>query len=387
MKTFTRRIVKDANTILILGIVIRILAVILSPEIGDSHNAHTFGDIFWQTGSIYSNNQVLYPYPPLLAYYLGFSAFLSSKLHIPFVYIFKIPPVLADICLLYVLKRIIKKPTVLLYYALNPIAIVTSSVFGKEDAFVILFAFLAYLVHKKGNSFILSAVLLGLSFWIKTFTILLLPLFLLRLPNLKTKLTFSLIMFIPYIGIVLPYVITDFANVHAVYFSYSGVVDYGWLAIIKAGSAILSGTSINFTPIDDLLPAMLHISKYVFISAYILFLFRQYRSKTSLNNQIILVFLLFYIVYGGIGTNFLFWIVPFLLLSDFHSAKSYSIAGSLAIICYILTQLYEPVLKYIPVPFLRTPTLLSVFYFVSLALFWILLIKVFYRIYHYDNNK
>lgn len=378
---------KNLSFLIIVSIFLRIVLILVSPEIADAKNAHTVADIFLKTGVLYQKEQI-YPYPPVWIYYMAFSAFLQNAFNIPFVYLIKIPPFLADVTILFLLMKLLKKKQSVLIYAFNPIVIAVSSVFGKEDPVMILLAFLAYLYFEKKGRIALSSFWLGLSVWLKTFTVVFAPLYLFRLKDNGTKIKFILIIFLPLMLIMFPFLAKDFETINSVYFKYVGSADYGWLASLKALSGFISGSPINFTPINYLLPQLLTISKYAFLFFYVLllvFLFKH--SKKSLLLSIILIFLLFFITYGGIGTNFLFWIIPFIMLYDHNVAKIYTLIGTPSVFFYILGQFYVPVLRHYDFFLFTTPVFINLFYFLSTSIFWFYLVAVFFSLLTQNNSK
>ncbi len=368
---------KYVNVIILFGIVLRVVAIVFTPEIADAKNAHQIGEIFLKTGEIYKTD-VLYPYPPLIIIYVGFASYVSTALHIPFVYLLKLPPFIADISILLILNKILKDRRLLIFYSLNPILITVSSVFGKEDPVVILLAFLAYLQIRKKKSYLMSSLLLGFSIWIKTFTILLLPVFVSQVKGIKNKISYVLLCLVPFGLMLLPFLVSDFSNINRNYFSYTGSADYGWLAILKTASGILAGTSINFTPLNASLGTFLNLSKYLYLIIYGILLIYN-RKNTSVLHNIIWIFLLFYIIYGGIGTNYMYWILPFLFLTEQRSIIiHYTLFGFTALSAYILVQFYSPILQYYKsIWFLKSPLYLNIFYIITLSFFWIFLIRTY----------
>lgn len=384
-----RKFIEKKFLVLItLSIILRLLVILLTPEIADSRNAHRLGELYLKTRSVYRYTRGINPYPPLFIYYYAFTVLVSSSLRIPFVYIVKILPLLSDIGIMLLLIKYLENKKAIFWYALNPIVIVTSSAFGKEEPFIIFLAFLAYLSFVNKKSIFSTSILLATSIWLKVFPILLFPLIFFKIKNVSKKIIFMTICILPFILIILPFVLTDFQNINATFFSYGGSADYGWLASFKALSALISGTSINFTPINNLLPQLLNISKYAFLIFYLLLLvFLLKQAKKSLLLSIILIFLLFFIVYGGIGTNFLFWIVPFIILYDYNLAKSYTLIGFPAVLFYLLGQFYDPVLRHYDFFLFRTPTFINLFYFLSTSIFWFYLVVIFFNLLTQNNSK
>lgn len=367
--------------LLIVAIGIKIFLILIIPEIADAKNAHTLGLIFLKTHTVYKNTSGLNPYPPIFILYYSAIVYLSALYKIPFVYIYKIVPFLADMGILFLLNKILKSKVVTIFYAFNPIAIIVATVFGKEEPMVIFFALVAYLQFNKRKSILLSSFFLGISVWLKTFTIILIPLYFKLLASAKEKIILIVICFLPLVLIMAPHLLSDFQSVNKTYLSYLGAADYGWIAIIKIVSALISGSSINFTPVNSHLPLLLTLSKYLFLIIYSgMMIILLYRKKVNLLGWINLVFLSFYIFYGGIGTNFLYWILPFLALYNFRKTVYYTFFATAAAIFYILSQFYEPVLKHFNLSIFHSPSYINGLYFITAVFFWFYLIKLFTQI-------
>jgi len=129
-----------------------------------------FVPFYWLFTSIAGPNPVMidghYPSLPVLIY--PWTPVL--------ILILKIPIILADIAVVYLLAGI--NVTKAKIYALSPYVIFISVVWGMFDALVALFLFASYLTFTRNSR--LSGILYGLSL-MKLYTIILLPLFLIRL--------------------------------------------------------------------------------------------------------------------------------------------------------------------------------------------------------------
>ena len=118
-----------------------------------------------------------FPYPPFMLYFLGFLGGFASNLS-PF--LIRIPMLLADIGILLVLGRLLKRKSdkLLKYYWLSPVLIYITYIHGQLDVVPIMFLLASsYLLFKKNN--IASAVLLGLGIAAKTNLVLVIPFYVL----------------------------------------------------------------------------------------------------------------------------------------------------------------------------------------------------------------
>lgn len=94
------------------------------------------------------------------------------------IFMLKIPIILADVAVVYILSGIDLKKAEL--YAFCPYIIFISAVWGMFDAIVAVFLLLSYLTFNNKSSYTLSGFTYGLSL-VKLYTIVLLPLYLVRL--------------------------------------------------------------------------------------------------------------------------------------------------------------------------------------------------------------
>jgi len=109
-----------------------------------------------------------FPNLPVLVYPYAFLA----------IFMLKVPIILADVAVVYVLSGFDAKKAE--FYAFCPYVIFISVVWGMFDAIVAIFLLITYLTFQKKNSYVLSGFAYGLS-TMKLYTIVLLPLFIVRL--------------------------------------------------------------------------------------------------------------------------------------------------------------------------------------------------------------
>ena len=367
--------------LLVLSIILRILVVIFTPFLGDIVNTYKLGEGIFENAKIYSDQL---PYPPPIYYYVAFIFYISKLTHIPFLYLYKLLPLLSDIAILILLYKHLKNKTTVLLYAYNPVIILVSSAFGKEEPYVILIVLLSYLSFAKRK--LVSALLLSTSICIKAFPVLLVPSFIQKISSIKSKLLFFLLTTIPVSALVVPFLFINYDGISQNFLNYSGMADYGWGAIVKTISAIWSGNSINFSPFASNLHGILTVTKFLYLVVLgILFFVSSIKKNFLLLKLIIFIFLLFYIIHGGIGTNFLYWVFPFLLLYNAKVAFSYTFFSTFAVIGYLLTQFYHPVLRHISFVLFATPIYTNILYLISLLLFYGYLFYLF--IYVWKNNS
>src|SRR3990167_7088149 len=108
---------KNLIPIIIASIVLRIIILLITPRVGDVVNAHSIADNFLKTGQIYGigNN----PYPPVVIFYYVFALYISRIVCIPFLYISKLLPIIADMIIIIFLYKALKVKEQVLLFAFN----------------------------------------------------------------------------------------------------------------------------------------------------------------------------------------------------------------------------------------------------------------------------
>ena len=267
----------------------------------------------------------------------------SQKLAVPFHLTIKLPTILADIGIVYLLYRIgqLKSGNRLaqkysLLYCLNPVSILISAFHGNIITVAVFFTLLTYylfLFKKETSLIVLSGLVLGLGIGWRNFPILLLPIFLKKIKQTKQKLIFCALALFPAIITFLPFIPSSLKLIYSEVLNYNSVIDHGWLAIFRLQALKTSSNDISVQ-----LSPFLALSKKFFLLLYFLYiLYRQFINKsTSLLKDINLVFLLFYSIYAGIASQYLIWIAPFLLILNLRYYLIYSLITTISLVGFYL---------------------------------------------------
>jgi len=161
----------------------------------------------------YENNLDLnaFPYHSLMLFILYPFAKLASFLSMPF--IFKIPLLIADISIFFILKKLFpnKEKNIFIFYFTNPIIIYAIYIHSQLDIIpTALLMHSIYLLTKK--NIIYSAISLGLALATKTHVLVALPLiffYLIKVEKIKTAIKYSLISLIIPIVLDLSFLFSD----------------------------------------------------------------------------------------------------------------------------------------------------------------------------------
>ncbi|MHB1007490.1 MAG: hypothetical protein ACYC3S_17885 [Chloroflexota bacterium] len=156
---------------------------------------------------------------------------------------------------------------------------------------------------------------------LKSFPILLLPVFLSRLPRWRERLGFSALVALPTGLLLAPFFVQDWRAVFAEVFGYAGVFSHGLAVIVRFAAS----TAIDTTALRLLIPA-------IFLVGYTVLAHRLVRIPGPLVCDIALVFTCFYALYAGISAQYLLWALPFLALLDKGALTASTAFGVVAVL-------------------------------------------------------
>lgn len=315
-------------------------------------------------------------YPPLAIALEVSSMFLSSYLHLSFSTVFKFWPNLADfISALLIYKFLTKSKNKAIDSALwsvlfliNPISIIISSAHGQIDSIVSLFVVISvyFLTFYSSIKYIyLSALCLGIAIAIKPNPMMLIPLFLFyKRSGFPLKIIYLLIIILPLAITIISFVGENIIAVLSRLITYSGVNDFSYAAILR-GIWYQNNAVTNIPLVPDLLAA----SKTIFILGGACLTLIFYGSK-NLARSCLVMYLLFFSFYFGIGSQYLIWVLPFAFISKDKMVFLYILFALSAQIGFYLffgpDILFGKILSMSPYQ-----TKYIYFYFLGNLLFWI----------------
>ncbi|NQU95959.1 MAG: hypothetical protein HQ549_07035 [Candidatus Omnitrophica bacterium] len=345
-KQGTRQTVNNFLVIITVAFIVHMIPVLLGADSADILLYKIQAYPILKGLNIYSVTHKIFPYSPVSMFIPALCAKISFWLNIPFYIIMKIPAVLGDVftagALYLIFSKLDPKNSYFLglFYALNPLSLLIGSFHGNMMSVPTLFMFLSYVVLLYGveSNYRLSALLLGLAIGFRGFPVLLLPLFLIKLPlPLKKRVEYLIYATIPTALSFVPFLLLDYRSVLKEVFAYSGWADYGFLAILRGILSIKVGILAYGLP-GNLQVILTSITKkFFFIMYFIIILgFR----KKRLIDLIVAVFLIFYFIYASVASQYFLWILPFIFLTKDRLLKFYLIICSLALIGFY--YLYHP---------------------------------------------
>ncbi|HEV8231999.1 MAG TPA: hypothetical protein VGQ75_06600 [Thermoanaerobaculia bacterium] len=340
------------------GLAIRFALASTQGEVADTLKYHRVAVILRSGGQLYVDTAGLFPYPPVWNRVEVASLMLAEKTGVPFVVWVKLPSILADAGIALFLAALAPIGRRALYasaYALNPVPILVSGAHGQFDSLPLLCCITAVYVLQRRQSATLAALALTLGIALKSFPVLLVPVFLLDIEGWRRRFLFLAAALIPVGLLLLPNLATAPQAVARELFAYSGAGDHGWMAIARIVHVLRTGTLLAAGKLSGLLSA----AKLLFLAAYAVALFvwaRRGGRLPPLTLRIAFVFMLFGAVYGGISSQTLIWALPFLLLVSLRDGLLYSAAATWSLVAFY--TLFYPTVLYLD-PAVRRERLLA----------------------------
>lgn len=299
-------------------------------DTGDTGAINKSTHFFLKKKPVYSNPQVHLSIPPFQLHILSMIQTTEKYFHNPNG-LWKIPAIIADIgiaILIYlILKNFLKKPSSKaligsVFYLLNPITIFVSGFHGQTESVWIFFILLSwYLLVVKKRSF-LSSIMLGLAISFKLPAVLLALGFIGLLQNFKKGILYFFNVFCIFILSLIPELIIDADALIKQVFFYSSTPNIWGLTLIIGRSLMLD--------INEVLKFSLVLKTFLLIltGGYMYYHYCYYPKRFFIFCQTVLI--IFFIFTPGFGTQYLLWLLPFLILTKSVFLLSYTILTSLA---------------------------------------------------------
>jgi hypothetical protein len=271
----------------------------------------------------------LYPYPPVFVVAEAGSLWLARHGLGSFAVLVKLPAIAADVSIVGLLLSWVGTRAGWLY-ALHPVALLITGAHGQFDALMLLPVLLALRWHGQGR-LDRAALALAAAIAVKTFPVLLLPLFLLASPR-ESWMRFVALALAPLLLLLLPFALLDPGALLRELGAYGGVADLGWIAVVRGlrflASGALARSEARFWANEVV------VSKLLFLAADLGLLLALARGwlRLSLTQASLAVLLAFHVFYGALSVQYLLWLVPLgLLLSDRFAVAS-AAASTLALL-------------------------------------------------------
>ncbi len=224
---------------------------------------------------------------------------------------YKVPSVLADFSIVFLLYYIAKKyrfgPPRLIasLYALHPIAMYVSGYHGQRDSIWLFFTILSMIALTQKKT-ILAGMLLGVGISFKLPPIFLIPYFFLYISGLKNKILYLLSIGITFFILNLPELVTHFGPVYKQVFSYKGWL--GWWGFSGIATKI---DRVNGTEITETVNS---VSRIIMYASIILVSILMYLKKRNIYISVLTIILSIFIFSPVFASQYLIWPLPFVVL-------------------------------------------------------------------------
>jgi uncharacterized membrane protein len=301
----------------------------------------------------------------------------ARRSDITFDVLFKLVGVAADLSIVGLLYSVLRKQRsrgvaalAALGYAANPVAVVITAFHGQLDGIATLCCLVAVLLlehRREPASEALSALSLGVGIGLKVWPVLLLPVVLVHLRGpLSQRVRYLVLACLPAAAPMLPFFLDTPRAVLASVIGYGGVVDHGWVAALRSAWFVRTG---NLYLPGTLAETIGRLSEVVFLALYVALL-RPGRRQERLTGQCVVTFLLFFVIVGGVSSQYFIWLLPFALLELELMTVPYTLTASAALATFYL-RFFPAVLLGTRPPPAPSQTALAVGHVFSTAAWWL----------------
>lgn len=278
----------------------------------------------------------LYPYPPVWVWIEAGSEWLARRTGTSFAVLVKLPVLAADLAIVALLAAWGRRKGLGLLpawlYALHPVSVLVGAFHGQFDAVALLFVLLALVAFEAGRREA-SALALAAAIALKSFPVLLLPVFLLA-PGMtiRTRARFAALSVLPVVLLLVPYALADLGALRRELFGYGGVADLGWIGFWRGLRWLHTGVLTRseaphwgaLVPASKLLTALAVVALFAAVASR--------RVRWSLPEACLAVLLAFLVFYGSLSAQYLLWVVPFGAIFPDRFAAVHGVVSTMALV-------------------------------------------------------
>ena len=273
-------------------------------------------------------------HPPPMIHVLKALGFLADISGWPFRFWLRLLPTLADIGSVLLMSRLLENRkdrfSLLLALTLCPISIIVNGYHGNTDCLMIAFVLLAIYLTQFRKSILLGGLAFGMACCVKIVPIIFVPALILYLPDLRSRLKFSVAAVGFFLLSSLPYIAQEPTTIIKSVFGYGSIYgSWGFPQLL----AIFSNVQYAHQPYE---PLGIHavfasILKYLAISLIcaVSIWMNLRKSRPGLVMQCGTIVSLFLFLTPGFGPQYLVWLVPFVAALGFREALAYYCVGGL----------------------------------------------------------
>jgi len=277
----------------------------------------------------------LYPYPPVWVWVEAGSEWLARHTGARFAVLVKLPVLAADLAIVVLLamagRRSGRGELPAWLYALHPVAILVGAFHGQFDAVALLFVLLALFAFDAGRRDA-SALALAAAIGLKSFPVLLLPVFLLS-PGMPApaRARFAALALFPVVVLLVPYAAADFGALRRELFGYGGIADLGWIGFWRGLRWLHTGVLTRSEPLYWGLLVPLAKTLTLAAEAALFAAMAARRVRWTPAEACLAVLLAFLVFYGSLSAQYLLWVVPFGAMRPDRFAAVHGIVSTMAL--------------------------------------------------------
>jgi len=347
-----RRRLWAGSGLFLLTLGIRLLpAWLLKHEVADMQTYRTVANAVGHGDNVYAF-PITFPYVPYSQFIPAWLLAVAERTGWSFDFVMKIPMILTDACTTLLIFGYLQWRALpfrlsvgwALAWALNPVSILISAFHGNLMSIVPFLALAAYVSAEVGETsrnrdllLLVSGLLLGLAIAMRTYPVLLVPVFLLLFcRTVSETAAFIFVAAVPAGLSSLPYLFLARETFLREVLGYGGLTDFGWVSVLRAMAFIAGGHRV--LSVD---PVLLSRTKELFLGAYLLVcLTMPFFSRSALGRALMIAPLLFYALYGGVSAQYLVWVLPFAVLLRQRLTFPFTGAATAALVAFY--SIYHP---------------------------------------------
>jgi hypothetical protein len=278
----------------------------------------------------------LYPYPPVWVWAEAGSEWLARRTGLSFAVLVKLPVLASDLAIVGLLAAWGRRRGIGLgpgwLYALHPVSVLVDAFHGQFDAVALLFVLLALLAFEAGRRDA-SALALAAAIGLKSFPVLLLPVFLLG-PGMtaRARARFAILALAPVLLLLLPYAAADLGALRRELLGYGGIADLGWIGFWRGLRWLHRGVLARSEA--PYWGALVTLSKALTLAAetalFAAMALRRVRwTPVEASLAVLLAFLVFY---GSLSAQYLLWVVPLGAMVADRFAAVHAVVSTMALV-------------------------------------------------------
>ncbi|HJR08016.1 MAG TPA: hypothetical protein VJ842_12210 [Pyrinomonadaceae bacterium] len=293
--------------------------------------------------------------PPFIIHFLKALGWLTAQTKLPFAFWLRLSCIIADAGSLFIVWKLFERSHtprqqqgdralwLLVVLALSPVSIIISGFHGNTDPVMIFFVLLsAYLLETRGGDdgdndrrVILAAIAFGLALNFKVAPLIFAPALWFYLPRLRQRVEYFSVAALVFLLGSLPYILYDPIIIARSVFGYGSIYGHwGWTYF----AAELFPASLQFArPPHDVVGAHAVAAAFgkwlmlalILAAAFLLNRRRSDNDKPTLTLQLGFTAALFLFLTPGFGSQYLSWLVPFVVFLGLRASLLYFVAGGL----------------------------------------------------------